>query len=79
MGSGGVVAVCGLVAHVIIVSLPVTIGLAFGFWIALGLGLRGLDLGLGLDNHPKGIYSQKGHVTYKLLYFVTLVKIYLDA
>ena len=31
---------------------PVPIGLGFGFWTALdlGLGLRGPDLGLGLDN-----------------------------
>ena len=31
---------------------PVPIGLRFGFWTALGLdlGLRGQDLGLGLDN-----------------------------
>ena len=31
---------------------PVPIGLGFGFRTALGLvfGLRGLDLGLGLDN-----------------------------
>ena len=28
---------------------PVPIGL--GFWTALGLGLRGPDLGLGLDNN----------------------------
>ena len=41
-----------VVAHVIIVSPPVPIGLGFEFWTALGLslGLRGLDLGLGLDN-----------------------------
>ena len=29
---------------------PVPIGLGFGFRTALGLGLRGPDLGLGLDN-----------------------------
>ena len=47
-GGGGV----GWVAHVIIVSPPVPIGL--GFFTFLGLGLRlvlgGQDLGLGLDN-----------------------------
>ena len=41
-----------VVAHVIIVSPPVPIGLGFGFWTTSGLdlGLRGPDLGLGLDN-----------------------------
>ena len=31
---------------------PVPIGIGFGFWTVLGLdlGLRGPDLGLGLDN-----------------------------
>ena len=32
---------------------PVPIGLEFGFWTALGLGLRGPDLGLGLDKNRK--------------------------
>ena len=32
---------------------PVPIGLGFGFWTALGLGLRVLDWGLGLDNFPQ--------------------------
>ena len=48
MGGGG--GVGWVVAHVNIVSPQVPIGLGFGFWTALGLGLRGLDLGLGLDN-----------------------------
>ena len=40
-----------VVAHVIIESAPVPIGLGFSFWTGLGpdLGLRGPDLGLGLD------------------------------
>ena len=32
---------------------PVPIGL--GFWTALGMGLRGPDLGIGLDNSLKGL------------------------
>ena len=46
---GGVVVV---VAHVIMESAPVPIGLGFGFWTDLGLvlGLWGPVLGLGLDN-----------------------------
>ena len=40
----------GVVAHVIVVSPPVPIGVGCGFWTAFGFGLRGPDLGLGLDN-----------------------------
>ena len=38
---------------------PVPIGLRFGFWTALslGLGLRGPDLGIGLDNFKNSIYG----------------------
>ena len=47
----------------IIVSPPVPIGLGFGFWTPLGLslGLRGLDLGLGLDNNVGFIFTVIGY------------------
>ena len=40
----------GWVAYVIIESPPVPIGVGFGTALGLRLGLRGPDLGLGLDN-----------------------------
>ena len=42
----------GVVAHVILVSPPVPIGLGFfiSSGLGLGLGLGGQGLGLGLDN-----------------------------
>ena len=43
----------GVVAHVILVSPPVPIGLVFfiSLGLGLGLGLGGQGLGLGLDNN----------------------------
>ena len=55
-----------VVAHVIIVSPPVPIGLGFRFWTAfgLGLGLRGPDLGLGLDNFSGNTIKRSGVFFY---------------
>ena len=46
---------------------PVPIGL--GFWTALGLGLRGLDLGLGLDNCKKDNKERQGKGHMRLALF----------
>ena len=49
---------------------PVPIGLGFGFWTALGLdlGLRGPDMGLGLDNNSGSLLRPNLHKYLKLKY-----------
>ncbi len=58
LGGGGVGGPCDYC-----VTPVVPIGLGFGFRTTLGLGLRGPDLGLGLDN----LLSSTGSFMLQLL------------